>query len=375
MIQGIPELAFRRGQELEKTLRDKGIVRDIPEVQPVLEDGKVTFGSGYPIKAVEKFLGYYDPAMKIAYSPSISFCNNFSITRTYCMYTMKEGKDLVFLDGVYSEKRTETAKKALDIFRSLLNISGSFVFYVERQRRYTKAKGLSESSSVASSVSRALVENVFGHEPKYIESLASRFAKFVSGSGTRSAISGLSIWLSYPRMRERDCFAHAIPTDLSKIKIAIFPKNADFTTNQMHELAVKSPQYPAWVENKFTRISDLVESNFDPESVMQRAEEEMLAMNSMLMAGGTVIQTDESLSLIERIIDFRKKNPGLYFTADTGPSVLVMSQDESLIDDFCSEQQDLCLRGEIMQKNVQKNSDEFRERAKGFFQEYNKNNA
>lgn len=373
MIQGLAELAHLRGQKLEQTLREDDIVHDITEVQPEPEDGKISFGSGYPIKAVEKFLGYHNPAMKIAYTPSISFCTDFSIARSYCMYMKEPNKDAVYLDGTFSEKRTQTAKQALDIFRSLLGIKGSFLFYVERQRRYTKAKGLSESSAVASSVSRALVENVFGHEPKLIEPLASRFAKFVSGSGTRSAISGLSIWLSYPKIAEKKCFAYAIPSDLSKIKIAIFPKDADFTTNQMHELAVKSSQYPAWVENKFTRISELVESGFDPVSIMQRAEEEMLAMNSLLMAGGTIIQTSESLSLIERIIAFRKKNPDLFFTADTGPSILVMSQDESLVKEFCESEQDFSLHGTIMQKNVQKNSDAFRERAKGFFSKYTPN--
>lgn len=373
MIPGIAELAHVRGQKLEQDLRDRGIVHDIAEVQPEIEEGKISFGSGYPIKAVEKFLGYHNPAMKIAYTPSISFCTDFSIARSYCLYVKEPNKDIVYLDGAYSENRTQTARQALDIFRSLTGIQGSFLFYVARQRRYTKAKGLSESSAVASSVSRALVENVFGHEPKLIESLASRFAKFVSGSGTRSAISGLSVWLSYPKIAETKCFAYAIPSDLSKIKIAIFPKDADFTTNQMHDLAVKSPQYPAWVENKFTRISELVQTGFDPESIMLRAEEEMLAMNSLLMAGGTIIQTNESLSLIERIIAFRKKNPDLYFTADTGPSILVMSQDESLVKEFCESEQDYSLPGKIMQKNVQKNSDDFRERAKGFFSKYMKN--
>ena len=179
-------------------------MESFPDVSPDPEDGKISFGSAFPIKAVEKFLGYYDKEMKIAFTPSISFCTDFSIARAFCKYSKDPGPDTVYLDGAFSEERTQSATRALSIFRMLTGVKGSFLFYVERQRKYARAKGMSESSAVASAVSRALVENIFPNSGKHVETLASRFAKFVSGSGTRSAISGLSIWLSYPGIQEKE---------------------------------------------------------------------------------------------------------------------------------------------------------------------------
>ncbi|EQD27793.1 mevalonate pyrophosphate decarboxylase, partial [mine drainage metagenome] len=103
-------------------------------------EGRITFGSGLPVKAIEKFIGYYKPEMKIAFSPSLSFCTDFSITRSYCLYTREDGKDLVHLDGFYSEERTATARKALDIFRLLTGIKGSFIFYVEREKKSSRRR-------------------------------------------------------------------------------------------------------------------------------------------------------------------------------------------------------------------------------------------
>jgi mevalonate pyrophosphate decarboxylase len=359
-----------KGKRIYSKLKDKGLIQSLPQIEPQPEDGRITFGSGYPVKAVEKFIGYFDPEMKIAYSPSLSFCTDFSISRSYCLYTKEEGCDLVHLDGSYSEERTTTAKKALNIFRRLTGVSGSFIFYVERERKYVKAKGMSESSSVAAAVARSLVSNVYGSKSKGIELLTSRFAKFVSGSGTRSSISGLSLWTSFPGMEEKDCYAHPVRFDSNAINIAVFPKFANFSTNQMHEASVNSPQYPVWLENKYASIEKLIDNDFPVEDLLSRAEEEMLNLNSILMSVGKVLQTEDSLALIERIVAFRKNKPGLYFTTDTGPSVLVMSRDKKLLEEFLEGENDFYIRGRIMDKNVQQNSDPFKERARGFFSDF-----
>jgi len=359
----------KKGERIYSKLKEKGLIQQLPLIETQPEEGRITFGSGHPVKAIEKFIGYYKPEMKIAFSPSLSFCTDFSITRSYCMYTREEGKDLVHLDGFYSEERTATARKALDIFRRITGIKGSFIFYIEREKKYIKAKGMSESSSVAAAVARSLVSNVYGPKTRDIELLASRFAKFVSGSGTRSSVSGLSIWTSFPGIEEKDCYAHPLSFDPSAINIAIFPKYANFSTNQMHEASVNSPQYPAWLENKYTSIETLIDNDFPIDDLMVRAEEEMLNLNSILMSVGKVLQTDESLALIERILEFRKKNPGLFFTADTGPSIMVMSRDRKLVEEFLETEHDYYLRGSIVGRNIQRNSDPYKERARGFFSE------
>ncbi len=364
------EMISQRGKTIQKILQDLGVLTEMERLSPSPEEGKTTFGSANPIKAVEKFIGYFDPDNKIAFSPSISFNVDFSVARAYCMYTKRENADLVYLDAAPSAERTLQAKKALDHFRRITGLKGSFVFYVEREKRYLKAKGMSESSAVAAAVSRALVSSVYGYDTIQMESQVSRFAKFVSGSGTRASVSGLSIWLSYPGINEEQCFASEITFDLSKIKIAMFPKYADFTTNQMHEASVNSPLYEAWLSKKYDSMTKMLTDGIAPEQLVMRAEEETLDFNSLLMSAGRAIQTDASLSLVERIIAFRKKNEGLYFTADTGPSIMVMSLDQKLINEFLETEKDYCVRGKILPGVEQISSDKFKERAKGFYENY-----
>ncbi len=357
----------QKGSRIYSKLNEMGIIHEEEMPPPSPEDGRITFGSGYPSKAIEKFIGYYDRNSRIAYTPSMSILTDFSIARAYCLYNKAGKSDIVYLDSRFDPERSESAKIALDKFRSICGVKGYFTFYVERERRYVRAKGLSESSAVAAAVSSALVSNVFGYNVRAHSMLASRFAKFVSGSGTRSVFPGLSTWISYPGIQEPKCMAHEIKIDFSKIKIAMFPKYADYSTNQMHELSVKSPQYIPWVQNKFARFREIIDRSFDLEDLLIRAEEEMLNLNSLLMSAGRVLQTEESLSLIERIVSFRKKNPGLYFTADTGPSILVMTLDENLLKEFLETETDFYISGNIVKDSSPSASNAFRERGKAFF--------
>ena len=357
----------QKGSMIYSELNEMGIIHEEDMPVPEPEDGRITFGSGYPSKAIEKFIGYYDRNSRIAYTPSMSILTDFSIARAYCMYNISGKSDIVYLDSRFDPERSESAKVALDKFRSICGVKGYFTFYIERERRYVRAKGLSESSAVAAAVSSALVSNIFGYNVKAHSMLASRFAKFVSGSGTRSIFPGLSTWISYPGIQELKCLAHEIKINLSKISIVMFPKFADYSTNQMHELSVKSPQYIPWVQNKFARFKEIIDRSFALEDLLIRAEEEMLNLNSLLMSAGRVLQTEESLSLIERIISFRKKNPGLYFTADTGPSILVMTLDEKLLKEFLETESDFYISGNIVKDSSPTASNAFRERGKAFF--------
>lgn len=323
------------GRQLVSLLMEKSIYSEPEPLQISLEDGKSTYGYGYPIKALEKFLGYYDPELHLPFNPSISFNTDFSICQCLCTYDRSASEDRIIFDGKESGEYSKRASGALSIFRRIFSISGGFTFVIKRSRRYDHAKGMSESAAVASAVSRSLLRNLSSSEPD--DRTVSRFAKFVSGSGTRSAIPGFSMWVSYAGIEERNSFAVQIPVDYSKFHFSAIPLYTDITTSDMHSSVIRSPLYFQWVERKFGRIREIVDNGFQLSDLMERGFEEMIALANLVKSVGKDIHTADTLTVIEHYIHYARRSEGLFITTDTGPSVVVMSQDRSLVREFLSE--------------------------------------
>lgn len=328
------------GMIIESELIRQGLFKPIYEHEAVLEDGKITSGFGYPITGLEKFLGYFDETINIANFPSISIVTDFSVARAKCRYVSKDGLDSVILDGKENRKYHEKAIKALQFFKSLYGISGSFQFYVEREKKYGNAKGLGESASVAAAVSRALISNVFGQEALQDVSLTSRFARMVSGSGTRSVSGGLSIWLSYPYVEESHSVGYHIRDPGKEIYVGAFPKPSEIVTDSAHKLAESSDFYGRWVSSKFQNILEELENGFEMDHLMKRSQQEMYTLNSIILSKGHFIQSPGSLSIINALTKYQKEHEGIYFTADTGPSIVVMSRDRKLIEEFTRDREE-----------------------------------
>lgn len=327
------------GNIIERGLIDRGIFKPIHEHSPDLEDGRITTGYGHPITGLEKFLGYFDQSINIANFPSISIVTDFSVSHAVCRYLKKSGEDEVWLDGKKDRKYTEKAVRALQFFKSVYEIPGSFKFYIERKKKYGNAKGLGESAAVAASVARALIANVFGNDGLKDVTLTSRFARMVSGSGTRSVSGGLSIWLSYPYIEESHSAGYFI-RDTSDLHVGAFPMPSRIETDSAHTMAKASDFYGRWVSSKYQNLLAELDGGFDTEHLMLRAQEDMYTLNSIILSRGHFIQTPSSLDIINSLVDFRAKNEGLYYTADTGPSIVLLSRDRKLIDEFVSSRQE-----------------------------------
>lgn len=331
------------GTVILKKLINRGLYRKLDSYNKNIEGNKTTLGYSYPIKAFEKFLGYYDNYNKIAYNPSISFNTDFSLCFSACMYINENGKDSVFLDGAYY-KNTERYGMPLNFIKKELKIDGSFIFFIRRYRKYENAKGMSESSAVASAVARSIVKNVY--DGAYNDdSFVSRYARLVSGSGTRASVNGPSMWLSYPGINERDSFAFEIPLNVKKMNYYIFPKAIEYETANAHKAAVESIFYEKWLDNKYSKINEIIDNEFPLNILMKRSMDDMFNLNSVLLSSGNVIQTPESINLLKNFLNFRSKNNNIYITGDTGPSLMVMSEDDSLIKEFLNTVDDFYIRG------------------------------
>lgn len=356
-----------RGEEIRYRLMDQGLYKPIGEHSASLEDGRITYGEGYPITAIEKFLGYFDRQMNIANFPSISFNTDFSIARTACMYESEPGNDSVVLDGEDDAKYRDRAGKAANYFKSVYGIKGSFRFYIKREKRYSEAKGLGESAAVAASAARAITANVFGNEGVEDDPFVSRLARLVSGSGTRSVTGGFSMWVSYPWITDEQCHGARLPVDDSRFHIMAYPAMHEIKTEGAHDIAVSSPYYPRWMINKFQRVVDLMDSDYNIREMMIHAEEDMYLMHAVLMARGTVIHTPGSLSIINALRKFRNENEGIYYTSDTGPTLVLMAEDRKLLEEFSELVQEKPLHGKVVSSYSTSPDGKFMKEAEEYF--------
>ena len=336
------------GETLIHSLERDGIFPEIRSYDPSLEPGKITYGLGYPITGIEKFLGYSDRVINIANFPSVSITTDFSRAHAFCQSLEEGGKDSVVLDGHSDDRYTRRSEKALIYFKSLYGITGSFRFFIERERRYGEAKGLGESAAIASAVARALVTNVFGDTAVSDDPFVSRSARLVSGSGTRSVAGGLSMWMSYPSIREKLSVGFRIGNDIDKLYIAAAPTASLLRTEDAHSLALDSPFYDRWGQGKFASCENIARGNVSPEEIMKLAEKDFYRINAVLMSSGSIIQNHSSLSLIEKLYEYRKRNSGIYFTSDTGPSLVIMSSDRSMLKEFSEYSGTELLEGSII---------------------------
>ena len=355
-----------KGERIKDSLMEIGAYKEISYDLPETEDMKTTTSTSYPIKAFEKFLGFYDNNEKIAFNPSISFNTDFSYCISSCRYLKEEGKDFVRLDGETSSTYKAKADRALSYFKKRFNLHGSFQFNVRRFRRYENAKGMSESSAVAAAVSLSLVENVFPSSANK-ESIASRFARLVSGSGTRACINGLSIWLSYPGIDPDQSFAVRLKNNPMKFYYGIFPNSQNIATDKAHETAVKSIFYGSWIMDKYDALNTAVENNFDEGYLLKRGQKDSLSLHSVLLSGGLIVQTPESISLIRKILDFQNKNEGIYLNADTGPSIMIASTEKSLLKEFYENEGSRYLEGSFRFEGHLANEAEFKKESEEFF--------
>lgn len=360
------------GEGFFEKLKEEGIYKEAGSYELNLEDGKTTYGGGYPITAIEKFLGYFDKDLNIAYFPSISFNTDFSYSNAFCRYVKEAGRDSVVLDGQTSEKYTERARKAMNYFKNAYSIGGSFQFYVRRAKKYEDAKGLGESAAIAASVSRALVRNVFGEKASEDDPLVSRFARLASGSGTRSSTGRFSLWISYPWIAERKSHGMVLPVNYDHFYFAAVPDKSEILTESAHSVAMSSMFYFKWAFNKYESLNEILEKGFSLDILLPKAEADMFLLNSLLMSKGVIIQNERSIPLINRIKEFKKKNEGLYFTADTGPSLVLLSQDKSLIEEFLSKESREYIIGKVPGSPPKSAEGKIESEAKAYFEDLEK---
>ncbi|AAT43063.1 mevalonate 3,5-bisphosphate decarboxylase [Picrophilus oshimae] len=311
------------GEKIRNMLLELGIYNKSDDYSPDIKYNKTFHANGYPITGLYKFLGYYDRDNNIANFPSISFTTNFSSCDVTCR-VLRSGNDRIIFNGKNNEKYYKRAEKALSFLRKKYRIDAAFEFNIRINRRYRDAKGLGESAAVASATARAVAAAVFGMDAAKDRGFVSYLARHVSGSGTRSAAGNLSMWLSYPGIDDLSSIGFEIRKD-DLFHFYAIPMRSRIETLNAHDYASSSIFYNAWVKSKFFDIIDIIENKFNTRMMLEYSMKDMYRLQALLISSGYIIYEKHYLDIIRKLRSSLNNYKNVYFTSDTGTSIVVMS--------------------------------------------------
>ncbi|BAB59938.1 TVG0795952 [Thermoplasma volcanium GSS1] len=315
-------------------MKEKGLYRAPGKYRKEMRYGEIHYGSGYPITGLIKFLGYYDESLKIANFPSISLNTDVSEAYSAFMISKDNGNDTAVVEGENSPNITKKAMTAINVFKNLYDIKGSFHFYLRIKRKYAGAKGLGESAAVAAAASRSLVSALFEKEALKDSNFISIVARLASGSGSKSVAGPLSLWLTAPAVSHEGSFSLNLRKEIDDIFLCAVPIRDSVSTAEAHNTVIKSPFYQQWSRLQFDAVYSIISRGGYSAQIIENATTNTYLMHSVLISTGKLLWNQDTLRAMGIVEDMRRIGRLIGFSIDTGPSVLVMADREDLIKEF-----------------------------------------
>ena len=165
----------------------------------------------------------------------------------------------------------------------------------------------------------------------------SAISRLLAGSGCRVATGGVSLWLSYPGIAHEDSFAVRLDdkNQLAEMKLITVPIDSriGLKTEMAHIEAPRSPLFKNWMSQRRAetlQVMDAVQTG-DWLTVAQFAEYDSIHLHAVTMTGGTVHKLfawePENITLFRLCDDLRAQNIPVYFSTDTGPTMVLLTHE------------------------------------------------
>lgn len=309
----------------------------------------------YPIQGLLKYHGMADVERRIAYFPSISLNNGVCSTQTYIKLSDSlEADQLIWDNNVIDSSSRAFARvfSHIDVIRSLTGIHTKAHIYSRNiypesldknqipSHRLVTEKGLGTSASAGAAIATAMIEILYHGKPEYTTNtrLRSVFARYFAGSASRSAVGGIGLWLSHPKITSEDSLSIRLDTPkmssfIEEIELITIPVESPLQTESAHISAPKSPFYNEWAMHRKTQILNftkaLLDSNFD--KLGELAEEDTLALHGISLTTGIkdyiLAWEPITLQIMKKVRYWRdQKQIPVYFSIDTGPTVVLLTK-------------------------------------------------
>ncbi|MFX0058973.1 MAG: diphosphomevalonate/mevalonate 3,5-bisphosphate decarboxylase family protein [Candidatus Hodarchaeota archaeon] len=331
--------------EVRQVLVKKGYrFDDLPtQIRGKNEIGEA-FTIAYPIQGVLKYHGLTDPINKIAYFPSISLNNNCLFTVSYLNFSEDLKEDRAYLNGKQLfGSELNRVKVALDYIRNYSSIKTNAVLisrnFSNLEESNEIGKGLGTSASGSAALALAAFSILYNNDPYYLNNqrLISIASRYLSGSGCRSASGGFSLWLSHPEIDPLQSFAIRLDRKehqsfINNISLLTIPIKSEITTSHAHSLAPKSLFFQSWLKKRKELIFEFIDAldYKDLNKIGGLAEYDTLCLHAVTMTASSnqniIAWNPDTLKVMLKIRELRDNGYCVYFSIDTGPSVVVITK-------------------------------------------------
>lgn len=281
--------------------------------------------------ALCKYWGKRNAELNLPVTSSLSLSlGNKGATTTVGLYISDYSKDKVILNG---EEVSETSSfylrlvKYLDLFR----LDNNFYFNIETNLNIPYAAGLASSACGFAALVLAL-NKFFGWNLNLRD--LSVLARIGSGSAARSLQQGFVYWDKGELEDGFDSYAEKIEVDkfFEKVRFGLViltdKKKPIGSTDAMNITTKTSVLYKSWPDQVKQDLELMTQAlkNKDFSLLAQTAENNALAMHATMQSSIPAIyySNSQTIELMHKVWDLRKKGIEVYFTQDAGPNLKLL---------------------------------------------------
>ncbi len=343
------EILKEDAEDIILFLKNKGILLpDLPKDLEAKKDEGEAFAIAYPIQGLLKYHGLANKEHRIANFSSISLNNDAFFTVTYVKFSKKYQKDRFMLNGIEidsNDQKFYRVSHQLNFIRKYSKISTKAVIIsrniIKKNNETVLGKGIGTSASAGAAIGHAAISIIYDNELKYTNNLKLRglFSRYLAGSATRSCVGGIGLWISHPKMETKENLGIRLDTELnqtfiSDIDLITISIKSNIQTDKAHEIAPLSPFYDIWMKTRKSQIKKfinaLIDENF--QTLGEMSEYDTLQLHAITMTGtpdkNLILWTPETISIMHLTRKLRNQGIPVYFSIDTGPSVVLLTRTE-----------------------------------------------
>lgn len=313
---------------------------EYPDLRGAGHPAGVAAARAYPIQGILKYHGLSDWDWRIAYLPSISLNSDAAQTLTLVSFEPTLAQDRITINGREAVGREqERVVRSLDVVREIAGVYSRARVVSRNIVRAAKAgKGLGTSASASAALAMAALAATFGHQVAANSRLLSCVARLLAGSGCRSAVGGVSLWLSYPGISHQESYAVRLDdaAQLAELRLITVPLDSriGLQTEMAHRDAPQSSLFKAWMLGRCQEVLECVQAvqRGDWRTVAQLAELDSIRLHGITMSGSRENKLfawePENIPLFRLCNALRSEGIPVYFSTDTGPTTVFMTHRE-----------------------------------------------
>jgi diphosphomevalonate decarboxylase len=286
--------------------------------------------------ALVKYWGKRDEELILPYNSSISVTLDNLFTHTTVEFSKYFPEDKVFINGKEIEKGTQEyeeyigrfLRKLRELYPKQTNQMKAKIFSINN---FPTSSGLASSASGFAALALACNEALDLNLSKKKVSILARLG---SGSACRSIYGGFVEWKKGNKKDGSDSFAYQLaPPDHWKefriiVCITSMKEKKIKSRAGMKQTVKTSPFYRAWLETVENDLKDVEKGILkkDFSLVGKTTESNCLKMHATMLTTypPIIYWNEETISLINAVMNLREDGKECYFTIDAGPQVKVL---------------------------------------------------